>query len=119
MTRQDLIDFCLTLPNTFEDYPFDRITAAGVWTVMRHRANKKGFAHIYERNDRLCINLKCDPMEAEFLRRAYKDVEAGYHMNKTHWNTVYPDGDMPEEELHRMIANSYDLIKPKRKGREE
>ena len=36
----------------------------------------------------LYLNLKCDPMEAEFFRRVYEGVIPGYHMNKTHWNTV-------------------------------
>jgi phosphoglycolate phosphatase len=35
-------------------------------------------------------------------------------MNKVHWNTVLLGGDVPEEELKRMIGNSYDLTKPKR-----
>lgn len=116
MTRQELIDFCLTFPATYEDYPFDDGTAYsgdGAWTVMRHRINKKGFAHIYERKGELCINLKCDPFEAGFLRQAFMNVTPGWHMNKVHWNTVKLSGDVPEDELKRMVAGSYDLIKPK------
>ena len=81
---------------------------------MRHRTNKKGFAHIYERNGKLCINLKCNPFEADFLRQAHKDITPAYHMNKVHWNTVTIGGDVPEDELKRMIENSYGLIKPKK-----
>ena len=80
---------------------------------MRHSANKKTFAMIYERHGKLCVNLKCNPMEAEFLRQAFKDVTPGYHMNKTHWNTIDVGGDVPDSELQRMIEHSYDLIKPK------
>jgi predicted DNA-binding protein (MmcQ/YjbR family) len=43
----------------------------------------------------------------------YESVTPGYHMNKTHWNTVVIDGDVPEDDLKRMIEHSYDLIKPK------
>jgi len=82
---------------------------------MRHRGNKKSFALIHERGGRLCVNLKCDPFEADLLRSAFRDVEPGYHMNKMHWNTVYPGGDVPDEELRRMIENSYELIQPKRR----
>jgi len=114
MTRQDLIDHCLSYPGAYEDYPFDDLTASDhPWTVMRHRASRKGFAHIYEREGRLCVNLKCAPLEADLLRGAFDDVLPGYHMNKTHWNTVRVGGDVPEEELRRMIGNSYDLTKPK------
>jgi len=115
-TRQALIDLCLTLPAAYEDYPFDDL-ADNVWTVMRHRVNKKSFALIYERNGKLCVNLKCEPMEAVLLRQAFVDVTPGYHMNKEHWNTVSLDGDVPDEMLERMVGQSYDLIKPKTRKR--
>jgi predicted DNA-binding protein (MmcQ/YjbR family) len=101
--------------SAYEDYPFDGDSHSddGTWTVMRHRANKKGFAHIYERNGKLCVNLKCDPIEADFLRKTFADVLPGWHMNKTHWNTVQINGDVSFDELKRMIEHSYDLIKPK------
>lgn len=74
MTRREIIDYCLTFPAAYEDYPFDSIADAGAWTVMRHSTNKKSFALIYEQNSKLYINLKCDPFEADFLRQAFEDV---------------------------------------------
>ena len=118
-TRQELIDYCLTLPFAYEDYPFDDISDDKRWTVMRHQSNKKTFAMIYVRNDKLYINLKCDPVEADFIRQIFADVTPGWHMNETHWNTVTLGGDVPDDELLKMIDKSYDLIKPrikKRKG---
>ena len=44
------------------------------------------------------------------LRSAYESVTAGYHLNKEHWNTIILDGTIPEEEIKRMIAESYDLV---------
>lgn len=108
MNKRELIDYCLTFPDAFEDYPFDEN-----WTVMRHGSNKKGFAFIYERDGKLCVNLKCDPMKADFLRQVYHDVTAGFHMNKEHWSTVTIGGDVPERELFEMIRHSHDLTKPK------
>ena len=32
-------------------------------------------------------------MEADLLRSAYTGVRPGYHMNKTHWNTVYLESE--------------------------
>jgi predicted DNA-binding protein (MmcQ/YjbR family) len=118
-TRQELINHCLSFPAVYEDYPFDDITDAGAWTVMRHKTNKKSFALIYERNGKLCVNLKCDPLEADLLRQAFKGVTPAYHMNKEHWNTVIIGGDVPEGELFRQIENSYDLVKPKARKRRE
>lgn len=34
----------------------------------------------------------------------------GYHQNKEHWNTVILDGTIPDEDIRRMIAESYDLV---------
>jgi len=113
LTRSELISFCLTFPAAYEDYPFDDVTDDHAWAVMRHRANKKSFALIYERHGKLCVNLKCEPMEADFLRKVFADVTPAYHMNKTHWNTVTIGGDVPEEDVMGMIERSYDLIKPK------
>jgi len=112
-----LIDLCLSFPAVYEDYPFDKMTGPAVWAVMRHRTNKKTFAMIYERDGKLCINLKADPLEADFLRQAFADVTPGYHMNKTHWNTIILGGDVSTDNLKQMITQSYDLIKPKTKAR--
>jgi len=51
---------------------------------MRHRANTKSFALIYERDGKLYVNLKCDPFEADFLRQAFEGVIPGWHMKKEH-----------------------------------
>jgi predicted DNA-binding protein (MmcQ/YjbR family) len=107
MTKQELIDYCLTFPDAYEDYPFDE-----AWTAMRHLSNAKTFAFIYIRNDKLCLNLKCDPMRSDFLRSVYTCVQPAYHMNKEHWNTVVADGDVPPDELFALIQHSYELTKP-------
>lgn len=113
MTRQEIIEYCLSLPLAYEDYPFDDVADESAWTAMRHQANKKCFAFITVHNGKLIANLKCDPVEADFLRQLFTDVTPGYHMNKAHWNTIALCGDVPEDEIKRMIEHSYDLIKPK------
>jgi predicted DNA-binding protein (MmcQ/YjbR family) len=100
-------------PRRIRGLPVDDISDPGAWTVMRHRTNKKSFALIYERNGRLCVNLKCDPLEADFLRQAFEGIAKGYHMNHEHWNTVTIGSDVSDEKLQWQIGNSYDLIKPK------
>jgi hypothetical protein len=56
MNRRELIDYCLTYPDAFEDYPFDDgPNIAGAWTVMRH-IEQKGFAFILARRPLRNIN---------------------------------------------------------------
>ena len=65
---------------------------------------------LYEKDGQVCINVKCDPEWRDFWRKVYKSVLPGYHQNKEHWNTVILDGSIPDEEIKRMIAESYDLV---------
>lgn len=110
--KEEVTAYCLTLPDTYEDYPFhdDR------WAVMRCRGNKKTFALIYEREGHIWVNVKCEPEWREFWRSAYKSVVPGFHMNKEHWNSIILDGTVPDKEIKRMIAESYDLVKPRKKN---
>jgi len=114
MTRQELINYCLAFDFAYEDDPFDDVSKAGAWTIISHKSNKNPFALIYERNGKLCVNLKSDQFEAEFLRQAHKDIKPDGHMDNRYWNTVTLGGDVPEDELKFMIKRSYDLIKPKK-----
>ena len=110
-TRQDVIAFCMSLKNSYEDYPFHDFN----WTIMRHRENNKMFAAIYERQNNIWINVKCDPNLAYMWRSSFEAVVPAYHMNKEHWNSIILDGSVPEEDIKTMIIDSYDLtIKSKR-----
>lgn len=113
LTRDEMIDFCLKLGGTGCDFPFE---LDNNYCVARHSRSRKWFALIYCRNGELYINVKCDPMEAEFLRDTYRDVTPGYHMNKTHWNTIRIGGDVPREIICSMLETSYGLTAPKGKN---
>lgn len=110
-TREAVLKYGLTFPDTYQDAPFP----GADWQVVRLKKNKKIFVAVYERQEKLCINIKVDPEWREFWRNAYEAVLPGYHQNKNHWNTVILDGTVPEKEIKRMIAESYDLVGPKRK----
>lgn len=79
-------------------------------TVFRVKPSKKAFMWTYEKDGHICLNLKCDPEWRDFWKSAYKSVLPGYHQNKEHWNTVILDGSIPDEEVKRMIAESYALV---------
>jgi predicted DNA-binding protein (MmcQ/YjbR family) len=56
------------------------------------------------------INIKCDPEKAIELREQYEDIIPGWHMSKTHWNTVYVEGSLPPHLIMEMIDDSYNLV---------
>jgi predicted DNA-binding protein (MmcQ/YjbR family) len=97
--RRDL----LAHSGTTEETPFG--PEALVFKVMG-----KMYALVAWDEDPLHLTLKCDPDQALFLRDLYPAVRPGYHMNKRHWNTITLDGSIPDEELRRLITDSYDLV---------
>ncbi len=109
-TRQEVLEYGLSLPGTYVDAPFHDEN----WQLVRVRKSKKAFLWTYERNGHMCINIKVDPEWRDLWRSTYKSVLPGYHQNKEHWNTVILDGTVPEKEIKRMIAESYDLVMQKK-----
>ena len=109
-TRADVIAACLRFPDAFEDYPFDDPG----WTAMRHRTNQKIFALIFERDGKIWINVKAEPLRADFWRDAYPAVVPGFHMNKRHWISIILDGSMADAEIFSLIEDSYDLTQKRK-----
>ena len=56
------------------------------------------------------MNVKVDRQWRDFWRETYEAVIPAYHQNKEHWNTVILNGTVPDGDIRRMIAESYDLV---------
>lgn len=82
------------------------------WNWIRYQIGGKMFAAICLDSDGKphYITLKLEPSEGEFLRGQYKDIIPGYYMNKVHWNSVNPDGEVPDGLLREMLDKSYLLV---------
>ena len=63
-----------------------------------------------KKDGHMWVNVKVDPEWRDLWRNTYEAVIPGYHQNKEHWNSVRLDGSIPDEEIKRMIAESYDLV---------
>ena len=104
-TREEALSYGLSFPGTYQDAPFHDPN----WQLVRVEGSKKAFLWTYERDGFLNLNVKVSPEWRDFWRSAYPSVIAGWHQNKEHWNTIILDGTVPDEEIRRMIAESYDL----------
>ncbi len=82
------------------------------WNWVRYMIGDKMFAAIcLDSQDKpYYITLKLEPQEGAFLREQYSDIIPGFYMNKLHWNSVKPDGDVPDALLKEMADKSYQLI---------
>ena len=103
MDEDDAQRYFLSCPEARLDFPFG--PDAYVFKVR-----DKMFGLLGWRGEQARINVKCDPGQALMLRDIFPSVLPGYHMNKTHWNTVLLDGSVPPGEVERMIDMSYGLV---------
>ncbi len=101
MNVETLRDYCMAKPYTTEGLPF------GPTTLVLKVAGKM-FALVSLDSEELSINLKCDPERAIQLREEYESILPGYHMSKTHWNTVLANG-LKSSLVYELIDESYQL----------
>ena len=103
MTITFFRDYCLSMPGTTEETPFDVNT-------LCFKVGGKIFAiidiELFE-----SVNLKCDPERAIELRETYEGIQPGYHMNKKHWNTVSFDGSLSDKFILELVDHSYQLVR--------
>lgn len=87
MNIEEAREYCLSLKNVTECFPFDDVSL--VFKVEP------------------CVSLKCSTDYVEDLRERYTAVEGAWHFNKKYWNTIYLDRDMPDSEIKHWIHHSY------------
>ena len=102
MFLDDLRNHCIGKIGVTEGFPFDQKTL--VFKVFG-----KMFA-LVDVDDFDAINLKCDPEKAIELRESFQGIQPGFHMNKTHWNSVYLNEDVSDQLLVELIDHSYELV---------
>ena len=105
-TREEALAYGLSFPNTYQEEPFHDPN----WQLIRVKESKKAFLWTYEKDGYINLNVKVDSQWRDFWRNTYAAVVPAYHQNKEHWNTIILNGSIPDEDVRRMIAESYDLI---------
>jgi predicted DNA-binding protein (MmcQ/YjbR family) len=109
MTPDELRAWCLSMPGAIEDFPFAP-------DVSVFKIAGKVFALSRLATDPLKVSLKCEPTLGESLRESYDAIVPGYHLNKRHWLTITLNADAGDRMVCDLVQDSYDLVKPKRKG---
>ena len=105
-----LDDYLLSKPGAVKDFKVE-------WQWHRYLIDGRMFAatcypgaeHATVESREL-VSLKCEPLRGEALRDAFEDVIPGFYCDKRCWNSVYLDGDVPDEVLRQMCDESYALV---------
>jgi len=95
-------EHCLKKQAVTESFPFDNDT-------LVFKVAGKIFA-LLSLDGNFGLNLKCNPEKALELREQYSDITPGYHMNKTHWNTLNLDGNIKSRLVFELIDHSYKIV---------
>ena len=122
MAKYDWLDeYLLSKSGTVKDYKAE-------WEWFRYQVGGKMFAATCQPGQqyknyggRELLQLKCEPLLAEALRNEYEDIVPGFYMDKNNWNSVFLDGDVPDNVLRDLCDRSYSLVFAKltKKLREE
>lgn len=98
-------EFLLSKPGVTKDLQKD-------WNWIRYQIGGKMFAAVClgEDDKPYYITLKLEPSEGDLLRQQYEDIIPGYYMNKIHWNSIKPDGEVPDHLLKDLLDKSYHLV---------
>lgn len=107
---QWLDEYLLGKPGCTKDFKVE-------WGWWRYQVGGKLFAATcqpgpqYKDYDcRELINLKCEPAMAELLRMEFPDIIPGFYSDKRNWNSVFLDGNVPEDVLKDLCDRSYALV---------
>lgn len=104
MDKDTIHNYCLKLTGTTHDYKVE-------WAADRYQIGDKLYAMIGgNATGKPVLTLKCEPIRAEELRETYEDIIPGYYMNKTHWNSIYMNSNIPMDVVEHLIQHSYDLV---------
>ncbi len=102
MDTEKVRNYCLQKAGVTEGTPFGE-------DVLVYKVMGKIFC-LLSLDTPFSVNLKCDPELAVEMREKYESVQPGYHMNKTHWNTVTFDGSVPDKIIQEWIDHSYLIV---------
>ena len=100
-----LEEFLMSMKGVEKDYKAE-------WNWIRFMIRGKMFcAFCCDDTPDALITVKCEPDFNLFIREQFKDaIIEGYYMNKTHWNSIKPDKDVPYELAMEMCQRGYKLI---------
>ena len=103
MNVESLREFCLSLPQVTECFPFDE------WELV-FKIEGKMFLFCDLSAEEKRISLKCDPELAIELRERYPEIEPGYHTNKRLWNSIWLRPSIDDKVICDCIVHAYSEV---------
>ena len=103
MDIEELRDYCLSLKNSTECFPFDEVS-------LVFKVEGKMFGLMPLDSDDPHISVKCSTQFVDELRDHFNAVEPAFHFNKKYWNQVSLQGDIDDKLILSLIDHSYEEV---------
>ena len=103
MNIEEAREYCLSLKNVTECFPFDDVS-------LVFKVEGKMFLLLPLDAVEPCVSLKCSTDYVEDLRERYTAVEGAWHFNKKYWNQIFLDGDVDDKLIKSLIDHAYEEV---------
>ena len=117
MNRDDVADFCESLPGAWPDSPWGEDDLVYKLGPKNADGGGKGAGKIFcflgggtTESQSHAITVKADPAIVPALHRQYEATFQPRYLNKSMWISIYLESDLPDDELEELIEDSYDRI---------
>lgn len=101
--QQQAADRTNELPGAYLDHPF-----GPDWEVYKVR--DKVFMLQTKITGEALVILKATPQDSLALQSGYEEITPGYHMNKKHWITLHPGGNLDRQLVEDLVTEQYLLV---------
>lgn len=102
-------DYCLALPGSHEKMPFEKFFR-GRHAILAFYVGHRIFCFTDIDRFEACT-VKCPPEQIAELEARYTAVGRPYNLNARYWVNLGLGGDLPDDEVRRLVRQSYQLVR--------
>lgn len=102
MDQSTFLTYCMDKPGAEQSLRQE-------WQANQVKVGEVMFAMTHELDGKPVISLKSSPEMAASLRAEYQAIVPCGLLNKTHWNTLFLDGDVPDSQFYYLADASWQL----------
>lgn len=115
MDRKEIISYCLSYKNTYQNIPF----RDGSQLVVSHRGNRKVFAWFFEKEEGAYVRFRCRKESLSGYEAVSDCIRRGFQHEDIYWIEIPITYcmEIPQDILRQMIEESYQISKPGKRGK--
>lgn len=109
MNIENFREYCLSFKGVTEKFAFGKATSEYDRNLLVFYVLDKWFCFVNVEVFDFCT-VKCASDDIAELQARYDDIKPAYHMNKRHWISVCFNRTLPDNMIHDLVRQSYELV---------